>query len=65
MNIPRYFNVSPEMTKAQQELGILRKLRIFAVFINFVEEFNPGHISLFFVGWGGEGMFVPFGGGQL
>ena len=44
MNIPRSFNVLPEMTRAQLGLRILRKLRqlrIFAVFANFVEEFNP------------------------
>ena len=32
------------MTRSQQELQILQKFRIYAVFVNFV-EFNPGHIS--------------------
>ena len=45
MKIPRSFNVLPEMTRAQQKLRILRKLPIFAVFVNFVEEFNPGHMG--------------------
>ena len=42
MNIPRSFNVLPEMTRAQQELRIFRKLR---VFLNFVEEFKPEHMN--------------------
>ena len=45
MNNPHSFNMLPEMTRAQQELQILQKLRIFTVFLNFVEEFNPGHPS--------------------
>ena len=52
MNIPCSFNVLPEMKRAQQELRILGKSwLIFAVSINFVEEFNsllfPGHISVY------------------
>ena len=45
MNIPHSFNMLPEMRRARQELQILRKLRIFTVFVNLVDEFNPGHIS--------------------
>ena len=38
------------MTMAQQELRILLKLRkawIFSVFVNFIQEFNPGHAAIF------------------
>ena len=46
MNIPRPFHVLPEMTRAQQELQILRKLTIvtnFRSFRRYRKEFNPGH----------------------
>ena len=50
MNIPHSFNVLLEVTRAQQELRFLQKLRylqIFAVLVNFGKEsVNPGHISL-------------------